>query len=79
MKMETTKTSSDKIRVQFDFSKKSLDKLDEIVEAAGAASRAEVLRRALVLITEVMAAEERDAKVLIREKDGTLIQLLTQF
>ena len=57
----------------------SLDKLDEMVEAINATTRAEVIRRALTLFTEVMAAEERGAKIFFREKDGTMIQVMPLF
>jgi Arc/MetJ-type ribon-helix-helix transcriptional regulator len=75
----SNKVTTDKARVQFDFSKESLDKLDEIVKSVDASTRAEVIRRALTLFTEILAAESRGAKVLFREKDGTLIQLMPLF
>lgn len=75
----SNKVTTDKARVQFDFSKDSLDRLDEIVESVNASTRAEVIRRALTLYTEVLAAEKRGAKVLFREKDGTLIQIMPLF
>lgn len=78
-KKVSNKTTTEKARVQFDFSKESLDKLDEIVEKVNASTRAEVIRRALTLFTEVLAAEQRGAKVLFREKDGTLIQIMPLF
>jgi hypothetical protein len=68
-----------KVRVQFDFSKESLDKLDEIVASLNVSTRAEVIRRALVLYTEVINAERRGAKLLFRESDGTLVQLMPLF
>lgn len=74
-----SKPGAAKARVQFDFSKESLDKLDEIVETVNASTRAEVIRRALTLFTEVLAAEQRGAKILLREPDGTLIQLMPLF
>jgi Arc/MetJ-type ribon-helix-helix transcriptional regulator len=75
----SNKVVTDKARVQFDFNKESLDKLDEMVEAVGASTRAEVIRRALTLLTEILAADKRGAKVLFREKDGTMIQLMPLF
>jgi chromosome condensin MukBEF ATPase and DNA-binding subunit MukB len=74
-----TRSSPEKARVQFDFSKESLDKLDEIVETVNASTRAEVIRRALTLYTEVLAAEQRGAKLFFRESDGQLVQLLPLF
>jgi metal-responsive CopG/Arc/MetJ family transcriptional regulator len=75
----SNKAPTEKARVQFDFNKESLDKLDEMVEAINATTRAEVIRRALTLFTEVMAAEERGAKIFFREKDGTMIQVMPLF
>ena len=66
-----------KARVQFDFSKKSLDKLDELVEALGAGTRAEVIRRALTVFTELLNAEHRGATIVIREINGKEKELLT--
>jgi len=81
MKKEANKGSrlQDKARVQFDFSKDSLAKLDEIVAAVSASTRAEVIRRALLLYTEVLDAEKRGAKLCFREPDGTLVQILPLF
>ncbi len=69
----------EKARVQFDFSRDSLEKLDEIVSSVNASTRAEVIRRALTLYTEVLEAEERGAKMFFREADGTMIQVLPLF
>jgi hypothetical protein len=68
-----------RVRVQFDFSKESLTKLDEIVLRVNASTRAEVIRRALTLLTEVLEAEGRGAKMLFREADGTTIQIMPLF
>ncbi len=74
------KVTTEKARVQFDFSKESLDKLDELVESVNASTRAEVIRRALTVFTEILAAEKRGAKILVREKDdNTLIQWMPLF
>lgn len=76
----TTKKEKDsgtpKVRVQFDFSKESLDKLDELVSTLSAATRAEVIRRALTLFTEVVDADRRGAKIYIREPDGEMVRLM---
>jgi hypothetical protein len=71
--------TSDKVRVQFDFSKESLDKLDEIKTAVNATTRAEVIRRAMTIFTTVLEAEQRGAKLFFREADGTLVQLMPLF
>lgn len=66
-------------RVQFDFSKESLAKLDEIVSSVNARTRAEVIRRALTLYTEVLEAQNRGAKIFFREADGTMVQVMPLF
>lgn len=69
----------DTVRVQFDFSKQSLDKLDEIVKQVNAATRAEVIRRALTLYTEILEAKQRGAEIHFRETDGSHVKLLPLF
>jgi hypothetical protein len=71
--------AEEKARVQFDFSQASLKKLDEIVASVNASTRAEVIRRALTLYTEVLEAEKRGAKILFRESDGTMVQIMPLF
>lgn len=78
-KEKEEKPVAEKARVQFDFSKESLDKLDEIVKTVNASTRAEVIRRALTLFTEVLDAEKRGAKLLFKEPDGTLVQIMPLF
>jgi metal-responsive CopG/Arc/MetJ family transcriptional regulator len=77
--VKDSSTPQNKARVQFDFSKESLAKLDEIKSTVNAATRAEVIRRALTLYTEILEAETRGAKILFRETDGTLIQIMPLF
>lgn len=72
--LETVQT---KARVQFDVSKKSLEKLDQLVEALGAGTRAEVIRRALTVFTELLNAEQRGATLVIRDANGKEKELLT--
>ena len=69
----------DKARVQFDFSREALAKLDEIVKTVDATTRAEVIRRALTLYAEVLDAQQRGAKICFRESDGSLVQLMPLF
>ena len=71
--------TEEKARVQFDFSRESLEKLDEIVSTVNASTRAELIRRALTLYTEVLEANKRGAKIFFRESDGTLVQLMPLF
>lgn len=68
-----------KKRVQFDFSNESLRRLDNLVLKTGVNTRAELIRRALALYSEILEAEDRKAKVLFREPDGTLIQIVAHF
>jgi len=76
---KSSQAPQSKARIQFDFSKDSLSKLDEIVSLVSATTRAEVIRRALTLYTEVLEAEKRGAKILFREADGTMIQIMPLF
>jgi hypothetical protein len=78
-KEKEVKSISDKARVQFDFSKESLEKLDEIKGAINASTRAEVIRQALTLYTKILEADRRGAKVLFEEKDGKQAELMILF
>jgi metal-responsive CopG/Arc/MetJ family transcriptional regulator len=78
-KEKNTQSVEGKARVQFDFSKESLEKLDEIVTAVKAPTRAEVIRRALTLYTEILEAQNRGAKIFFKESDGTLVQVMPVF
>lgn len=79
MKKTSVQPAEEKARVQFDFSRESLEKLDEIVSTVSASTRAELIRRALTLYTEVLEANKRGAKIFFREADGTLVQLMPLF
>jgi hypothetical protein len=68
--------TSGRVRVQFDFSKRSLDKLDELQTELQASTRAEVIRHALQLFTECVEARRRGAEVLLREPDGTMTKII---
>ena len=61
---------SDKNRVQFDFTKEALDHLDALRVKLDAASRAEVIRRALRLLDYAIVQKEQGFKLVIREPDG---------
>ena len=78
-KRREARPMQDKTRVQFDFSNESLVKLDEIVKTVNATTRAEVIRRALTLYTEVLDAQQRGARMYFREPDGSLVQVLPLF
>lgn len=78
-KEKEEKAGTDKVRVQFDFSKESLDKLDDIKKKVNASTRAEVIRRGMILFTVLQEAEQRGAKLCLREADGTIVQLMPLF
>ena len=69
-KIETRK-QNEKIRVQFDFSKESLSNLDKLVEVFSASSRAEVVRRALTLLTDALDEKENGGKLGFKKNDGS--------
>lgn len=77
--MEQDKEPQTKARIQFDFSKDSLAKLDELVKVVNATTRAEVIRRALTLYTNILEAENRGAKIQLLEPDGTTVQIMFVF
>ncbi|MFH0857376.1 MAG: hypothetical protein V1848_01355 [Candidatus Magasanikbacteria bacterium] len=58
---------SDKRRLQFDFSPKSVEQLDAMVVALGAASRAEALRKALDFLILTLDAQKKGGGLLIQE------------
>ena len=59
-----------KIRVQFDFSKAALKRLDQMRKILDANSRAEVVRRALRMFDYGLEAEQ-GSEIIIRYADGT--------
>jgi hypothetical protein len=80
MKKEVpTQPGHEKARVQFDFSKESLGKLDELVSTVNASTRAEVIRRALTLYTEFLEAQQQGAKIFFRDRDGNMVQVMPLF
>lgn len=78
-KQKESKNQNDKARIQFDFSKESINKLDEIVETVNASTRAEVVRKSLTLFTQLLEAEQRGAQIILKEPDGSYIRLLPLF
>ena len=60
----------DKQRVQFDFLPEALDRLDALVNETGAASRAEVVRRALVLYDRMLEAEKEGNEIVLKTRKG---------
>jgi len=59
-------------RLQFDFSPEMVSKLDGLKEKMGAASRAEVIRRALYLLGLAV-----DGDLKLKKKDGDRYRTLT--
>jgi metal-responsive CopG/Arc/MetJ family transcriptional regulator len=67
----------EKHRLQFDFSEKATQRLDEMVEQLHASSRAEVVRKALALLDHLSQAREQGGVVIIRtgERERELLIL----
>lgn len=63
-------------RIQFELSSDAIDDLDRLVSRSGAATRAEVLRRALSLLATCTEAAERGAELLLKEQDGSRARVL---
>jgi Arc/MetJ-type ribon-helix-helix transcriptional regulator len=59
------------IRVQLDLKKQHAEMLDRLVDQTGAASRAEVVRKALLLLSEV-----HGKKLELVEPDGTRVGII---
>ena len=68
--MTSRKTEIRKTRVQFDFTDIAVRQLDELVEETGAASRAEVVRRALALYKDALDTQKDGGSVLLKTKHG---------
>lgn len=64
----------EKVRVQFDFTQDSLDKLDHIKDVTNESTRAAVIRQALKLYAKVLDAQQRGARVIFEEKDGRQLE-----
>lgn len=67
---------AEKVRVQFDFSRLALEKLDELVAGSSAHTRAEIIRRALQLFSEYDLARRRGAEIILREPNNQEVRLL---
>jgi metal-responsive CopG/Arc/MetJ family transcriptional regulator len=57
-------------RLQFDFTDEAVERLDELRQRCGASSRAEVVRRALMLLEFITNCEASGEKVSIRTAKG---------
>lgn len=59
-----------KIRIQFDFSQESLANLDKLVQLLGASSRAEVIRRALTLLSDALDESQKGRRLGFKDVKG---------
>lgn len=62
--------SSTKQRLQLEFAEAALLRLDELAEATGCATRAELVRRALEAYDYLLEARQRGGVVLLQLPDG---------
>lgn len=62
-----------KVRIQLDFEPSAARRLDEQVKELGAASRAEVVRRALCLLDRV---NQHNGTIILRQKDGREVEIM---
>jgi hypothetical protein len=65
-----SETELQRIRVQFDMGKESVERLDRIRERTAASSRADVIRRALGLYQYVLEELEDNAVLYFEKKGG---------
>jgi metal-responsive CopG/Arc/MetJ family transcriptional regulator len=72
----STKTKTEMVRVQFDFSREALSALDELVAELNVKTRAEVIRRALEIYIEIREAKGKKAKVYIEDPQGSRTRIL---
>lgn len=61
--------TQNKKRVQFDFHPQALEKLDGLVEKTGSSSRAEVVRKALSLLSMTIDAQEAGKSIYFVDGD----------
>jgi len=59
-----------KVRLQFDFSKEANDRMEKIQKYLDAASKAEVMRRALRLLEHLMLGKAEGYEVVLRDPEG---------
>ncbi len=64
---------NDRVRVQLDMPPAAATALDALVTSTGAASRAEVVRKALALYDRRLQMETSGAEVRIHRADGVVI------
>lgn len=65
--------SDDKIyRLQFDFTRLSLDQFDQLKRVIGVKTRAQVVHQALTLFYNAVKIQQNGGCFVLREKDGNL-------
>ena len=60
----------ERTRVQFDMSAAAVQRLDDLAAETGAATRAEVVRRALALYDRLLKMEAEGTEISARRRDG---------
>jgi len=66
----TVQETSDRKRVQLDMSPKMFDLINELMERMGAASRAEVVRRAVSVYAVLLDAHEAGKRVEVHDPEN---------
>lgn len=61
---------SNKTRLQFDFTQEAVDHLEELRSRMDAASKAEVVRRALRLLDYAVTSSSRGGELVLRDENG---------
>ena len=69
--MKEKKNKNDKLRLQFDFSNRAVERLDALVKAADCASRAEVVRNALRVYEYLVAKRHEGYEVELVRRHAT--------
>jgi predicted transcriptional regulator len=62
--------SQNKKRLQFDFSDEAVERIDFIAEKMNASSRAEVIRRSLEILDNIIKWKESGGELILKEKNG---------
>jgi hypothetical protein len=70
---------SDKKRLQFDFTEEGLRELDELQEATGLPTRAELIRHALRLLQWTIEETANKGATLLLEKEGRIREVVFPF
>lgn len=69
----------DKKRLQFDFTKEAVEEFDELQQAAGLTSRAELIRHALRFFQWALAETSTDNTKLLVEREGKTREIIFPF